>query len=223
MDYPFRPVVQNWPALLDGLLVTLQVAALSLVLSLLLGLVLVALRVIFPTRVTRALVATYVEAIRNVPPLVLLYFIFFALPHAGLVLDPFTSGVLGMTIYHTAFVAEVLRAGVEAVGRPQLDAARSLGLNAGQALRYVVLPQAAIVVVPPLGNLAISLTKTTSLVAIISVSDLTYQSQILVSDTFRPFELFAAAGAVYLLLSLGLGQATRAAERRLTAYRYVRA
>jgi ABC-type amino acid transport system permease subunit len=164
-----------------------------------------------------------VEAIRNVPPLVLLYFIFFALPHAGLVLDPFTSGVLGMTIYHTAFVAEVLRAGVEAVGRPQLDAARSLGLNAGQALRYVVLPQAAIVVVPPLGNLAISLTKTTSLVAIISVSDLTYQSQILVSDTFRPFELFAAAGAVYLLLSLGLGQATRAAERRLTAYRYVRA
>jgi len=222
VDYPFRPVVQNWPALVDGLFVTLQIAAASLVLSLLLGLVLVGVRMLFPT-VGRWLVTGYVEVIRNVPPLVLLYFIFFALPHAGLVLDPFTSGVLGLTIYHAAFVAEVLRAGVEAVGSSQLEAARSLGLNAAQALRYVVLPQAAVVVLPPLGNLAISLTKTTSLVAIISVSDITYQSQILVSDTFRPFELFAAAGAVYLCLSLGIGQITRAAEKRLTAYRFVRA
>jgi putative glutamine transport system permease protein len=217
-DYPFRPVVENWPMFVQGLGVTLQVGLLSLVLSLALGLLLALLR-LSAWGPAQGVALVYVEALRNVPPLVLLFFIFFALPRAGIVLSPFVSGVLGLSIYHATFMGEILRAGLEAVGRPQMEAARSLGLSFGQSMRDVMLPQAGVVILPPMASMIISLVKTTSIVAVISVEDIMYHAEILEAQTFRPFEVFGAAGALYLVISLVLGRAFRQLEGRLMRHR----
>ncbi len=218
MDYPFRPVVENWPIYVQGLAVTLQVAVLSVIFSLVFGLVLALMRQ-SPWRTVRGIAVAYIEAIRNVPPLVLLFFIFFALPRAGIVFSPFVSGVIGLSLYHATFMGEILRAGFEAVGRGQAEAARSLGLSFADSTRFVVFPQAAAVILPPLGSMVISMVKTTSIVAVISTEDLMYHAEILNTESFRPFEVFAAAAAVYLALSLGLGRFFRWLEAMVTAYR----
>jgi His/Glu/Gln/Arg/opine family amino acid ABC transporter permease subunit len=218
MDYPLRPVFENWRLVGQGLLVTLEVALLTLVLSLAAGGALAFLRVT-PSGPGQLVARAYVRLFRNVPPLILLFFVYFALPKSGIVLSAFWSGVLGLSLYHAAFAAEIFRAGIEAVGRAQFEAASAIGLNRAQAMRYVVLPQALAMVVPALGNLTVSLTKTTSLVATISVADIMYQAQYLEAATFRTFEVFAFAGAVYLVLVLVLEHFTDDFERRLTRYR----
>ena len=205
-DYPFKVVVDYWPQFASGLAVTLKVSALSLALSLVLGGVLGVMRVA-PVAPLRAISASYVEFFRNVPPLIHLFYIFFALPRAGIVLSPFLAGVVGLTVYHAAFVAEILRAGVNAVGRPQLEGARALGLSYGRAMRYVVLP--------PLGNLFVSFIKTSSLVAAISTPDLMFEAEILNEQTYRTFEVFTFAGVVYLGLTYTLGTLLHRLESRL--------
>jgi putative glutamine transport system permease protein len=201
---PFDVVIDNWPQFLSGLAVTLEVSVLSLAASIVLG-GLIGLMRVTPWRVLRAIASAYVEFFRNIPPLIHLFYVFFALPQVGLVLPPFLAGVLGLSVYHSAFIAEILRAGINAVGRPQLETARALSLTYVQAMRYVVLPQAVALVVPPLGNLFVSLVKTSSLVATISVADLMFEAQILNEVTFRSFEVFTTAGVIYLALSYSLG------------------
>jgi putative glutamine transport system permease protein len=213
-DYPFKVVVDYWPQFLGGLVVTLQVSALALVLSLVLGGALGVMRVA-PVVSLRRMSGGYVEFFRNIPPLIHLFFIFFALPRAGVVLSPFVSGVVGLTVYHAAFVAEILRAGINAVGRQQLEGARALGLSYGRAMRYVVLPQAGALVLPPLGNLFVSLIKTSSLVAAISTPDLMFQAEVLNEQTYRTFEVFTFAGLAYLALTYTLGTVLHRLESRL--------
>ena len=217
-DYLFRPVVENWQVFAQGVVVTIEVSVASLILSLLFGLVLAILRVV-GWKPALAFSKAYVEIFRNIPPLLLLFYCYFAMPRVGIVLSAFTCGVLAMTVYHAGFMAEILRAGIESVGRHQVEAARALGLTYLQSMRHVILPQALATILPPLGNTSISLTKTTSLVAVISVPDVMFRAQLLETSTFRTFEVFAAAGAVYLFLVLIIGQGTQLLERRITVYR----
>jgi aspartate/glutamate/glutamine transport system permease protein len=214
MDYPFKVIVDNWPALARGLVVTLEISLLSLGLSVVVGGVVGLMRVA-PIPLLRSLSAVHVEFFRNVPPLIHLFYIFFALPRIGIVLSGFTAGVLGLTIYHSAFVAEILRGGINAVSRAQVDAARALGLGYLDAMRYVVLPQALRVVLPPMGNLFISLIKTSSLVAAISAADLMFEAEVLNERTFRAFEVFTFAGLVYLVITYALGAFLHRLEYRL--------
>jgi putative glutamine transport system permease protein len=213
-DYPFKVMVDHWPQLLSGLGVTLQVSILSLGLSIILGGLIGILRVV-PVPALRRLSGGYVEFFRNVPPLIHLFYMFFALPRVGLVLSSFACGVVGLTIYHSAFVAEILRAGINAVGRHQFESARALGLSYAGAMRYVILPQAIAIVLPPLGNLFVSLIKTSSLVAAISAADLMFETELLNERTFRTFEVFTFAGLVYLMLTMSLGAGLHRLEGRL--------
>lgn len=217
-DYPFKVVVDHWPQFLSGLVVTLEVSVLSLLLSIVLGGLLGIMRVM-PVALCQRFSGAYVEFFRNVPPLIHLFYIFFALPRVGLVLSSFACGVIGLTIYHAAFMAEILRAGINAVGRHQLDSARALGLSYSEAMRYVTLPQAVAIVLPPLGNLFISLVKTSSLVAAISTADLMFEAEILNERTFRTFEVFTFAGLVYLALTVSLGTLMHRLEARLPVRR----
>jgi putative glutamine transport system permease protein len=211
---PFDVVIDNLPQFLSGLAITLEVSVLSLAASIALGGVIGLVRVT-PWIILRVIASAYVEFFRNIPPLIHLFYVFFALPQVGLVLSPFLAGVLGLSVYHSAFIAEILRAGINAVGRPQLETARALGLTYVQAMRYVVLPQAVALIVPPLGNLFISLVKTSSLVATISVADLMFEAQILNEVTFRSFEVFTIAGVIYLALSYSLGATLHHFHNRL--------
>jgi putative glutamine transport system permease protein len=203
-DYPFSVIVEHWEDIANGLLVTIEISILSLVLSIVVGTVLGVARVV-PNGLVRKLSGAYVEFFRNIPPLVHLFFFYFGLPRLGIVFSSFWCGVLGLTLYHAGFVAEILRAGIEVVGRNQMEAGRAVGLSYLGTMRHVVLPQAFWVVLPPLGNLFVSLFKTSALVATIGAADLMYEAEILHERTFRSVEVFAFVGLVYLVLSMSMG------------------
>jgi putative glutamine transport system permease protein len=205
-QYPFNIIFDHWRDFANGLVVTIEISLLSLVLSIGVGLALGVMRVV-PYRIVRRLSGAYVEFFRNIPPLVHLYFFYFGLPRIGIVFSSFWCGVLGLTLYHAGFVAEILRAGIEVVGRNQMEAGRALGLSYLGTMRHIMLPQALWVVLPPLGNLFISLFKTSSLVATIGAADLMFEAELLHERTFATVEVFSFVGLVYLVLSMSMGTA----------------
>jgi putative glutamine transport system permease protein len=211
-------VRNNLPVLLEGLRVTVEMGLLALALALVLGVVFAVFRSV-PVRPLRVIGAAYVEIFRNTPLLVQMFFAYFGLGAAGVRLPAFTAAFLALGVYTGAFVTEAIRAGILAVDRGQIDAARSLGLSYLQTMRHVVLPQAIAVTVPPLGNQAIVLVKNTSLASSIAVADLLYNANLVNARTFATYEIFAFAGLCYLAVTLPMGALVGRLERRLTRYR----
>jgi putative glutamine transport system permease protein len=195
-----------------------QLAVLAFAVALVLGVIFGVLRVT-PWAPLRAVGTAYVEFFRNTPLLVQTFFAYFGLPAVGIRLPGFAAAFLALGVYTGAFVAEVVRAGILAVNRGQMEAARSLGLSYGQTMRHVVLPQAIATTVPPLGNLAIALTKNTSLASTIAVADLIYVAGIVNTRTFATYEVYGFIALCYLAVTLPMGAAVNAIERRLTRYR----
>jgi glutamine transport system permease protein len=159
--------------------------------------------------------AMYIEIIRDSPLLMQLYLIFFALPLMGLQVPIFAAGVATLMVNSSAFMAEIVRAGIQAVGKDQLEAARGLGMNYAQTMRYVVIPQAFRVMIPPGVGLLIGLIKDSSIISVISYIELTRVGQILTEKTFLSFQVFGIVAALYFLLCYPLSKLALHAERRL--------
>jgi aspartate/glutamate/glutamine transport system permease protein len=212
-DYFGKVVLDNLPFLLEGYRTTILLSLAALVPSLALGTLIGILRVV-PQRAVRIAGTVYVEFFRNIPLLIVLFYFYHALPRAGITLSAFDSALWAVAIYTAAFVAEVVRAGIQAISKGQIEAARSLGLSYIQSMRYIILPQAFALIVPPMGNLYIAMLKNTSLASTIAVAELVYQGEVLDSRTFRTFEVFIAVGILYLTLTLPLGALVNALERR---------
>jgi His/Glu/Gln/Arg/opine family amino acid ABC transporter permease subunit len=204
----------DWlPQFGQGLLTTVMLSLVSLAGSLVLG-TLVGVCRAAPARLLRVASAIYVEALRNLPPLLLLFFIFFALPHRGIVLEAFPSAALALSVYGSAFVAEAVRGGILAVSPVQIEAARGLGLSYVGTMRYVVLPVALVAALPALTNVLIALIKTTALAGALGVADLMSQTKSVQAATFRIFEAYGVAAACYLALIGPLGAVSAVLERR---------
>jgi putative glutamine transport system permease protein len=148
-----------------------------------------------------------------------MFFWVFGLPFVGVVLSELWGALLGLAFYTSAFVAEAIRAGILAVGRGQIEAADALGLSYGQRMRYVVLPQAFATTLPPLGNLAIALTKNTSVASSVLVPELMYQTQVVNARTFQTYQVFGLAALLYLALTVPLSRLVALTEARLNRYR----
>jgi putative glutamine transport system permease protein len=206
--------LENLGFLLQGYVVTIQLTLAAILPSLLLGTLVGVLRVV-PSRVVRGIGTLYVEFFRNIPLLIVLFYFYHALPRAGLTLSAFNCALWAISIYTAAFVAEVVRAGIQSIHKGQLEAARSLGLSYVQSMRFIILPQAFSLVVPPLGSTYIAMLKNTSLASTIAVAELLYQAEVLDSRTFRTFEIFITVGILYLTLTLPLGVLVNALERRM--------
>ena len=205
-----------WTAgpLLHGLLVTLEISALSLLCTLALGLTAALFR-LSASFTARALARSYLELIRNTPLLIQIFFVYFVLSPV-LDIGAFASAVLALSLFEGAYAPEILRAGIVSLHRGQWEAAHSLGLNVVDTYRYVILPQAVRRVLPPLTGQAISLVKDSSLVSTIAIYDLTMQGQAIVAETFLAFEIWFTVAAIYLILTLGLSLAVRVMERRFS-------
>jgi polar amino acid transport system permease protein len=208
----FKAGVSAGP-LLWGLWLTLKLSALSLLFALVIGIV-VGLGRVAHNPAARALAATYVELIRGTPLLVQI-FIFYFFVGTVMNLSAFTAGVAALAVFTGAYVAEIVRAGIEAVPKGQMEAARSLGLSYVQAMRHVVLPQAVKKSLPSLAGQFINLIKDSSLVSVMALTDLTKAGREVVSSTFSPFEVWFTVAAMYLLLTGGLSIWVRRLERRL--------
>lgn len=206
----------------QGLIVTLQLAALSCVLAFVLGIVVAVLR-LSPVAPLRWLATAYLEFIRNTPLVIQIFFWYFGayevLPQAAndwLNQWPFefVAAVIALSIYTAAFIAEDIRSGIRAVPREQMEAARSQGFGYVGAMRHVILPQAVRITVPPLIGQFLNATKNSSLAMTIGVAELTYQARQIESYSFKGIEAFTAVTLIYLALSLTIGAAVAAYDRR---------
>lgn len=158
----------------------------------------------------------YIEIIRDSPLLMQLYLVFFALPLLGLQVPIFAAGVATLMVNSSAFMAEIVRAGIQSVGKDQWDAARGLGMGYPQVMRWVVMPQAFRVMVPPGVGLLIGLIKDSSVISVISYLELTRVGQILTEKTFLSFQVFGIVAALYFVLCYPLSRLALVVERRLT-------
>lgn len=199
--------------LLSGLGVTLQVVGASLALALLAGCLTMFLR-LSGSRVGAALATAYVESVRNTPLLIQLFIMYFVVaPVFGL--GRFAAGVLALSLFEGAYIAEILRAGIQSVPAGQWEASRSLGMDVSGTYAEVVLPQAARTALPPLTGQLVSLVKDSSLVSTIAMHDLAMQAQAVAADTFLVFEVWFAVAGIYLALTLALSALAHGLERRL--------
>jgi polar amino acid transport system permease protein len=202
------------PALADALKVTVAATAVGFALALLLGLVLALLR-----RSRRPIVSTTsrwaVEFIRSTPLLVQIYVLFYVLPHYGITLTPFATGVLALGVHYGAYTSEVYRAGIESVPRGQWDAAAALSLSPQRTFLRVILPQAIPPVVPALGNYLVAMFKDTPLLSTITVLELLYTAKDIGSETFRYLEPLTIVGVLFLIVSLISAAIIRQLERKL--------
>jgi His/Glu/Gln/Arg/opine family amino acid ABC transporter permease subunit len=212
--FEWSAVWQGLPYLLRGTALTVLISSVAMVLAAVLGL---ALAIVTQTagRAARRGVDAYVEAFRNTPLLIQIFVVYFGLPQMGLRLSPFLSGLSALVLYAAAYNAEIFRAGLEAVPRGQHEAALSCGLRHGQALRWVIVPQAVRIAFPSLGNNLISLVKNSSLVSTIGMVELMFVANDISFNNFRTFEIYGATAGLYVLLVLGLTRVLRLAESRM--------
>lgn len=186
----------------------------ALIGSFLLGVIIAVFR-ISPFKPLNWLGAAYVEVIRNIPILILVYVFYSGLPALNIDLDGFAAGTIGLAIYTSAFIAEAVRAGIQAVPKGQTEAARSSGLTYLQTMRHIVLPQAIKIVIPPLGNQFINLVKNSSVLGIVAGLDLMYNADLVISDSFDTFSTYIIVAVFYLTLTIPLAIFVNYLERRM--------
>jgi polar amino acid transport system permease protein len=229
---PYRDI---FVFLQDGVIVTIKLTLVSFFFILIVGMI-GGLGRVSGNRFVSGLASLYVEVVRGIPVLVWLLWIWFALPQllqslgrtvssfapqagqflSDIKLEPFSAAVIGFTFAYGAYMTEVFRAGIQSIPKGQMEAARSLGMNYLQAMRYIVLPQAVRVILPPVSNEFVTLLKDSSLVSILAVSDLTRRGREYVARTFLSFDTFTMVALIYLILTLFFTRVSTAVERRMT-------
>ncbi len=214
-QWDFTPVFANSELLAQGLVNTLKVTGVSLACGLALGLGFALMR-LSRRRLASWPAGFVIEVFRTTPPLVQLFWFFFALPLiAGIEMTPLLAAIVTFSIQSAAFFAEVFRAGIVSVERGQWDGARAIGMTYGQALRRIVLPQAVKRMIPAFMERAIELMKTTTLVATIAYADLLFAANEIAQKTFRPLETFTVVALIYFVVITAISLLARQFERRL--------
>lgn len=202
-----------WPFLLQGAMYTVLFAAVSMVLGLILGFSVAVVRVT-KVPVVSQIAAVYVSAFRGTPLLVQIFVLYYGLPSAGIEFTPVTAGILALTLNVAAYLSESMRGAILGIDKGQWEAGLSVGLTWGQTLWNIITPQALRLAVPSLSN---SLIKDTSLISVITVTELMLATKEVIAETFQPLPLYLAAAGIYWLLSALFERVQKALENRLTA------
>lgn len=204
-----------WGPLMRGALETLKIAGLSMVIAIAIGLATALLR-LSDLIVGQAIARVYLETIRNTPILVQLYLFYYVLgPIFGF--DRFWAGVLCLAVFEGSFASEIFRAGILSVPRGQWEASASIGLPRAAMYRYVILPQAIRIMLPPLASLVITLVKHSAIVSVIAVNELTTAGRNVISDTYMSFEIWFTVAAIYLIITIALSLFVSYLEHRFRA------
>jgi His/Glu/Gln/Arg/opine family amino acid ABC transporter permease subunit len=214
LSFESNVIIEYLPLLLKGTVITISVAALAIALATFFGL-LVALCRMSSNSWVRGAAFCYIWVMRGTPLLLVLYFIYFAGPGAGIKMSALITAVVGMTLVSTAYKAEIFRAGIQAVPKGQIDAANAVGMSYWLQMRRVILPQAVKIIIPPYINNTTSMVKDSALISVITVADLMLTSTQIVSTTVRAFEILGTAGLIYLILTSILMTVQLISERKL--------
>ncbi len=203
--------------LLKGAVMTVAVAAGALALALVLGLVIALLRM-SRSRLLNGFAYVYTEFLRGTPALAQLFVIYFGLPDIGIELKPVEAAIVGLGINGSAYLSEVYRAGIQAIHRGQFEAAFSLGMTPIGSMRYIVLPQAVRMMLPPITNFSITLLKDTALVSVVAVPEIMFYARNLVTETFQSMHVYLLAAAIYLAMTIPMSRLVARLERTRRAW-----
>lgn len=215
----FNLIWRHFDKLWQGLILSLELAVLSILIGAVIGLLL-AIWYVSAGKAVRAMISAYVEFIRNVPLILLVYIVFYGIPTVIDFAYSATASFIGtLSLYSGAYLVEVFRSGLEAVPRGQMDAGKAIGLTPLQRLLYVRLPTMARITLPALSNTFISLFKDTSVASVISVPELTYGAQWINFNTFRIVEVYIVTTIMYLVTGYGILFGLRQVERRFKVER----
>lgn len=213
---------ENLPYFLEILLpaawVTIRVTAIAFLLAVAAGLLLAVLQT-SPLPPLRVLVRTYVEVIRGTPVLAQLFILYFGLAEFGIRFTPFQAAALGLGLNGAAYLAEVFRAGIQSIHAGQMEAALAIGMAPLSAMRYVVVPQALRVVVPPVTNYSIALLKDTAIVSAVAAPEIMFRARNLVMETYLSMQIYLLVAVMYLAMSLVLARMAARVERRFAVAR----
>ncbi len=214
-EFKFDVVWKNLGFLLSGVELTLLVTAAALSSGLVIGLV-VALARMSKRRWLNLPAIAYIEVFRNTPALIQLMWVYYCLPIlTGIEMGAVASATFALAVNGAAYIAEIIRGGIQSIDRGQVEAGRTLGLSYAQTMRRIILPQAFRRMIPPFVNESVSILKFSSLVSVLGVADLTYQATVLSTTTFRPIEIFTFIAVVYFGLCTALSYFARRLELRL--------
>lgn len=208
-------MINSLPLVLVGAGITIQITAISVGLGLIIGMF-VGIARICNVKVLRALATVYIDFLRGTPLLVQIFLIYFALPMVvGQRVDPFIAAITACGINSGAYIAEIFRAGIQAIDEGQMEAGRSLGMSWVQTMRYIIVPQAFKNVIPPLGNEFIALLKDSSLVSVIGFEELTRRGQLIIARTYGSLEIWITVALIYLVMTLTISRLVSYMEKRL--------
>ncbi|OYW73350.1 MAG: glutamine ABC transporter permease [Aerococcus viridans] len=199
---------------IEGFINTLIASVIALVCSLIVG-GLIGILQTTDNKLLSGIANIYVEFFRNIPLLIIVMFFYVVVPLYGFDITGFQAGVIGLTLYTSSFIADVIRSGIEAVPTGQMEAAISQGMTYVQAMRYVVLPQAVKIVIPPLGNQFINLVKNSSILAMVAGLDLMYYGDLIASQTFNTLGTYTVVALVYLIITVPLTVLVSRIEKNL--------
>ncbi|HDK7166508.1 TPA: amino acid ABC transporter permease [Clostridium botulinum] len=214
MELNFDIVFRNLPFLLKATLVTIKITLLSFIMAIILAFIVGVLRTYKFSKILDLILNAYVEIFRGSPLLIQLFFIYYGLPSVGIAMDAEVAAVIGLALNGAAYMSEIIRAAILSIDRGQEEAGFSLGYTRFQNLRYIILPQAAQISVPPLVNGFSSLLKDTSLVSVISITELTRSGNLIYSRTARPFEVYLTLGLFYFVLTYIVSLCSKFIEKR---------
>lgn len=207
-------IKQILPNLLLGAVMTIKLTFLAISFGTMIGL-LIALAKISRIKVLNWFGGLYTWVIRGVPLLLQLMFLYYGLPFVGITLNEFTVAIIGLSVCGGAYIAEIIRAGIQSIDKGQMEAALSLGMSYTQAMRRVILPQAYRRLLPPMGNEFITLMKDSALVSVICMTELLRAANLLQNATFRPIEIYVTAGLMYLIMTTFFTTVINRLERKL--------
>ena len=215
MNFNVDLMINSLPLLIVGAGITVQITAISVGLGLVIGMF-VGIARICHVKVLRALATVYIDFLRGTPLLVQIFLIYFALPMVvGQRVDPFIAAITACGINSGAYIAEIFRAGIQAIDEGQMEAGRSLGMTWVQTMRYIIVPQAFKNIVPPLGNEFTALLKDSSLVSVIGFEELTRRGQLIIARTYGSLEIWITVALIYLVMTLTISRFVSYMEKRL--------
>src|ERR1700710_2922786 len=213
-DFDWGAIWYAIPYMLRGTVITLEISVCAMVLASFVGLAM-GLVSASRMRLPKAIIKAYVYFVRGTPALVQIFLVYFALPRIGFELSPFWSGVVALAFNSAGFIAEIMRAGLQSIDAGQSEAALSIGMTDRQSILFILLPQSLRRITPPLTNELITLVKSSSLLSVISITELTRSAQVIIAERFTPFELYAELAVYYLVVISALSLGSEYVEKRL--------
>ncbi|MEC1375151.1 amino acid ABC transporter permease [Heyndrickxia oleronia] len=210
----FSVLTNYFDLYLEGFLNTIKVSLIGLIGSFILGVIVAVMR-IAPMKILNFIGACFVEFIRNIPLIIIVFFFYHGLATFKINLSGFVAGTIGLSIYTASFIAEAVRAGIQSVDKGQMEAGRSSGLTYIQTMRYIILPQAVKIVIPPIGNQFINLVKNSSILGVVAGLELMYFGDYIAQRNYVIFDTYIFVGVFYLILTVPLSLFVNHLEKRL--------